>query len=95
MPAHTLLASGSDDRTVKLWNSSTGQLLRTFTGHSHYVESVAFDSGHLLASGSRDRTIKVWNTTSGHLVRTLVGHGDFVNSVAFGVGHDLLAGRER
>jgi len=55
-----LLASGSDDGTIKLWNKYTGDLLNTLSGHGGFVESVAFDTNDMLASGSRDNSIKLW-----------------------------------
>jgi len=59
------VASGSYDRTIKLWNSQTGQLLRTLAGHDKAVWSVAFNpQGHTLASGSEDETIKIWQVSS-------------------------------
>ena len=49
----TLLASGSDDRTIKLWNVESRTEVATLKGHSNSVNSVAFNSeGTLLASGS-------------------------------------------
>lgn len=61
-PDGTLLASGSRDNTVKLWNPSTGQLIDTLTGHSSYVTSVSFNhDGTLLASGSYDGTVLLWD----------------------------------
>ena len=68
-----LLASGSVDSTIKLWDTITGQLMNTLEGHSSYVWSLAFDKNGLLASGSLDNTIKLWNTTTGQLKNTLEG----------------------
>ncbi|MFM6474261.1 MAG: serine/threonine protein kinase, partial [Dolichospermum sp.] len=60
-PDGQTLASGSDDKTIKLWNARTGKLLQTFTGHSRSVGSLAYSpDGQTLASGSEDKTIKIW-----------------------------------
>ncbi|KAK1998249.1 hypothetical protein LX36DRAFT_719328 [Colletotrichum falcatum] len=60
------LASGSDDNTVKLWDTATGQCQQTLEGHSGWVRSVAFSPDRRqLASGSLDNTVKLWDTATG------------------------------
>jgi small GTP-binding protein len=87
-----LLASGSRDSTVKLWETTSGRLLHTLEGHKDSVYSVAFDrSGDTLASGSIDGTVKLWEATSGRLLRTLEGETDAVYSVAFDRSGETLA----
>jgi len=67
-----MLASGSEDQTVKLWNIHTGECLETLHGHSKRVCSVAFSSdGKTLASGSGDETIKLWAFKTGECLKTL------------------------
>ncbi|MBN3923943.1 MAG: WD40 repeat domain-containing protein, partial [Nostoc sp. NMS4] len=68
------LASGSDDKTIKLWNLETGKEIRTLKGHNSDVNSVSFSpDGKTLASGSDDSTIKLWNLETGKEIRTLKG----------------------
>ena len=60
-PDGKTIATGSDDKTVKLWNLS-GQLLQTLSGHSGYVTRVVFSpDGKTIASASWDNTVKLWN----------------------------------
>ena len=83
-PNGKLLASGSNDNTVKLWDVATGRELRTFTGHSKGVGAVAFSpDGRLLASGSDDKTVRLWDAATGRELRNLTGHSKSITSVAF------------
>ncbi|KAL4736602.1 hypothetical protein BDV11DRAFT_207472 [Aspergillus similis] len=91
-PDGRLLASGSYDNTIKLWDPSTGELRQTLEGHSHPVQSVTFSpDGRLLASGSYDNTIKLWDPSTGELRQTLEGHSRWVRSVTFSPYGRLLA----
>ena len=69
-----MLASGSWDRTIKLWDISTMTCVKTLEGHTDYVSSVAFNGAGMLASGSYDKTIKHWDIFTMSCVRTLEGH---------------------
>lgn len=75
--------SGSEDKTIKLWDVASGEKLRTLTGHSDSVRSVAFSAeGKYLATGSDDHTAKLWEIASGRELRTFQGHSGFAFSVA-------------
>jgi WD40 repeat protein len=78
------LASGSRDKTVRLWDVASGRLEHVLTGHTGDVYAVAFSpDGKTLASGSGDKTVRLWDVATQHLVRTISGHDDVVRSVAF------------
>jgi WD40 repeat protein len=79
-----VLASGSRDQTVRLWDTGTGAALSTLEGRSDIVKSVAFSpDGKVLASGSWDQTVRLWDTGTGAAISTLEGHSDIVKSVTF------------
>ncbi|CUG17300.1 WD40 repeat-containing protein, putative, partial [Bodo saltans] len=83
-PDGTLLATGSEDKTMKLWRVADGVCTATLAGHSGIVRSVAFSpDGTLLATASGDKTTKLWRVADGVCTATLAGHNDWVNSVAF------------
>ena len=66
------LASGSGDRTVRLWDPATGQPVTTLEGHTGRVNNVAFSpDGRRLASASDDRTVRLWDIRTPALVSQL------------------------
>ena len=91
-PQGEMLASASDDGTVKFWDVRSGNLIRTLEGDKRKVVSVAFDPlGGILASGSGDGRVKFWDVRSGNLIRTLKGHEGEVSSVTFDPQGEMLA----
>ena len=89
-PNDQLLASASDDKTVKIWGID-GALVTTLIGHTDKVNAVIFSpNGEFLASASDDKTVKIWEI-DGALVTTLAGHTDKVNAVNFSADGKLLA----
>jgi WD40 repeat protein len=90
-PEGTRLASALD-MTVRLWDLTRGEPIRTFQGHNGVVRGVAFSpDGTRLASASADRTVKLWETATGQLLHTLQGHTDGVRGVAFSLDGKRLA----
>jgi WD40 repeat protein/energy-coupling factor transporter ATP-binding protein EcfA2 len=91
-PDGKTLATGSADKTIKLWNLGTDKEIRTLQGHDDSVDSVSFSpDGKTLATGSADKTIKLWNLETGKEIRTLKGHNATVWSVSFSPDGKTLA----
>jgi hypothetical protein len=76
--------SGSQDRTLRLWDVASGTEVRCFTGHTGAVTAVAFSpDGRRILSGSLDKTVRLWDAAGGEEVACFRGHTDVVWSVAF------------
>ncbi|CCA76411.1 related to WD40-repeat protein (notchless protein) [Serendipita indica DSM 11827] len=85
-PDGSRIVSGSDDKTIRLWDAETGQSLgEPFRGHTNSVTAVAFSpDGSRIVSGSYDKTIRLWNAETGQsLGDPLRGHTDWGGAVAF------------
>jgi WD40 repeat protein len=89
-----LLATGSDDSTIVVWDIAAEAPVFRLTGHSQGVTSLAFSpDDNLLASGSWDGLVKLWNMESGEEKLALYGQGGEVRDVAFSPdGRYLIAG---
>jgi WD40 repeat protein len=65
-PDGAFLATGSSDKTARLWEVASGMCAATLEGHSDEVKSVAFSpDGAFLATGSRDKTARLWEVAIG------------------------------
>jgi len=86
--------SGSDDMTARLWDVESGELLRTFEGHSGLVIAVAFSpDGQYVLSGSSDMTVQLWKVEDGKLGYVFEGDAEGVNAIAFSPdGRYVLSG---
>ncbi|HEY9641118.1 MAG TPA: serine/threonine-protein kinase, partial [Coleofasciculaceae cyanobacterium] len=99
-PSGRILASGSQDRTIKLWRIDSGELLHTFVGrslwssmgHQDRISALAFSGdGRILISGSSDGTVKLWDVWAQTLISTLPGQGWDVSAIALDPEGYLLA----
>jgi WD40 repeat protein len=87
------LVSGNEDCTIKVWELSTGNQILALTGHSNFVNSIAFSpDGSILASAGGN-IVKLWELSKGQEIRTFSGHAELIHSVAFSPdGQRLVSG---
>ncbi|MFB2837789.1 eIF2A-related protein [Floridanema evergladense] len=89
-PNGQLIATASEDKTVKLWSHS-GKKITTLNGHSDSVTSLAFSpNSKILASGGKDKKIILWNS-DGTQINTLEGHEDGVTDLCFSPDGQIIA----
>jgi WD40 repeat protein len=80
----THLASGSNDRTSRIWNVASGRCERVLEGHENIVDGVAFAPGsQRLATASTDKTGRIWSLANGRCEAVLRGHEKEVRCVAW------------
>ncbi|KRZ61172.1 Lissencephaly-1 -like protein [Trichinella nativa] len=95
-PVFSLIATCSEDATIKIWDFETGDFEKTLKGHTDCVQDIAFDhTGKLLASCSADMSVKLWDFQTYDCIRTLNGHDHNVSSVAFLPSGDFLVSASR
>lgn len=90
-PTYTLLATGSEDATIKIWDFDTAQYERTLKGHTGPVTGIAYDStGNLLASCSADMSAKLWDMATFTCTKTLRGHDHTLSAIVILPSNDQV-----
>lgn len=83
-PSGKLIATGSNDHSIKIWDAETGECMRTFKGHTDLVRSLAFDEvRRRIVSASYDRTLRLWDLDTGVSLLRFKAHGSLVFDVSF------------
>lgn len=91
-----LMAMGSVDHSIVLWDDTEHRGIYTLKGHQDTILAFAFSADHsLLASASADTTIMLWDVTTGESRGTLAGHKDAVTAIAFFDGQTLVSGSQQ
>lgn len=96
-PGNEWFATGSNDRTIKIWDLATGNIKLTYTGHVSSVRDICVSARHpYLFSAGEDKTVKCWDLEQNRVVRHYHGHISAVNSVKMHPTLDILfsAGRD-
>jgi WD40 repeat protein len=88
-----LLISGSDDRTIRVWNLASGQLLQTLEAHQTSVTAVALSTDtKTLASGDQNGTIRFWDLSTGALLQTVAASEAAITALVYGIEpHNLIS----
>lgn len=91
-PNSNYIATGSSDRTVRLWDVLNGQCVRYYTGHKSKIYVVQFTNcGKYLVSAGQDKAILFWHLGHGYLVAQLTGHHDTIYTMSFSRDSNILA----
>ncbi|XP_043348416.1 dynein assembly factor with WDR repeat domains 1 isoform X4 [Dermochelys coriacea] len=85
--------TGSYDRTCKIWDTASGEELRTLEGHRNVVYAIAFNNpyGDKIATGSFDKTCKLWSAETGKCYHTFKGHTAEIVCLSFNLQSTLIA----
>lgn len=91
-PNSNYVATGSADKTVRLWDVQTGNCVRLLTGHTGTVNTLAISpTGQVMASGGEDGTIFLWDLASGKKLKQMKGHKGTIYSLDFSKDGNVLA----
>jgi WD40 repeat protein len=83
-PEDRVVASCSEDKSIKLWNLDDGGLISTMTGHTDRVTGVCFDpTGKTIVSCSMDKTIRFWDSATGAAIGSPVSGPRYVQFTIF------------
>jgi len=95
-PDGKLIALGSHDKKVTIWDIATRKSVQTLVGHNNWVDAVAWSpNGKYIASASQGTRVRIWEVASGRQSSVLEGHSAGVRDVAWSPdGNYLVSGSE-
>ncbi|CAF2561972.1 unnamed protein product [Rotaria sp. Silwood2] len=95
-PTFDIIASSSEDATIKIWDYESGEHERTLKGHTAPVQDIAFDhTGRWLISCSADMSVRLWDFQTYQCVKTMRGHDHNVSSITFTPSGDHIISSSR
>nr|XP_053641081.1 transcription initiation factor TFIID subunit 5-like [Cherax quadricarinatus] len=91
-PNSNYVASGSSDRSIRVWDCFNGNCMRVLTGHKDVIDALAFSPcGRFLASAGGDKRVLVWDLGHGHLIAEMASHTSTIYTIAFSRDCNILA----
>jgi len=87
------VATGSSDRSIRLWDIRSGRCFHTLFGHQGGVRCIRFDDKYIV-SGSWDTTVMVWDVINFHLITTIVEHTDCISALEITHKHLITASHD-
>lgn len=91
-PDGRYIASAGWDNDIHIWDTATGELSRTLSGHPHGVWSLDWSpSGSLLVSGDVNGNVLLWDAASGEVLSTISGHTLTINAITFAPDSETFA----
>ncbi len=94
-PRGQFAATGSNDKTIKLWDVNTGREIRTYPGNTGGSRYLTFSqNGRLIASVDQDYSLKIWVVATSELIRTITIPGDDILSATFTPEEQIITGSE-
>ena len=86
------IASGGDDKLLKLYDLENERELRSIAGHPEWISSIAFSpDGLYLLTGCGDNIMRLFSVYSGTQIRSFTGHSEFISGVSFSYNGKLVA----
>lgn len=91
-PKVGIVASGASDKTIRIWDASSGKLLHTLAGHKRGIQGLSASSdGQYLATGTSEKEIRIWRVADGSLMRVIQAQNSVGTSLAFSPDAQTLA----